>query len=175
MITSIIRCLVLILLLSNLGCKEDKSSVQQLSNKQIQELLIEKNKKAVKYESLQIDSYLEKRDLNLISTGTGLRYKVYQKGTGDTIRNGQSAVISYEVSLLDGTICYSTKEKGPEQFMLGNEHAESGLHEAISYLRKGDKALAVIPSHLAHGLAGDFDKIPARSTIIYDIELIDVQ
>ena len=60
-------------------------------------------------------------------------------------------------------------------FLVCRDEVESGLHEAIQYLKVGDKAKVIIPSHLAHGIAGDFEKIPPRSTIIYDIHLIAVK
>jgi FKBP-type peptidyl-prolyl cis-trans isomerase len=41
----------------------------------------------------------------------------------------------------------------------------------VKYLKHGDKALLLIPSHLAHGLLGDFKKIPPQMPIIYDVEI----
>jgi FKBP-type peptidyl-prolyl cis-trans isomerase len=51
---------------------------------------------------------------------------------------------------------------------------ESGLEEGILLLQEGDKARFIMPPHLAHGLIGDRDKIPARATIIYDLELVSL-
>jgi FKBP-type peptidyl-prolyl cis-trans isomerase FkpA len=55
------------------------------------------------------------------------------------------------------------------------DNVESGLHEGILYMNEGSKALLVIPSHLAHGLVGDMNKIPPKSTIVYDIELLELK
>ena len=55
------------------------------------------------------------------------------------------------------------------------ENIEDGLHKAVLYLKSGDKAKILIPSHLAHGLLGDSKKIPPMSPIIYDIEIISVK
>jgi FKBP-type peptidyl-prolyl cis-trans isomerase len=38
----------------------------------------------------------------------------------------------------------------------------------------GDKARLILPPHLAHGLLGDENRIPARSIIVYEIELLDI-
>jgi FKBP-type peptidyl-prolyl cis-trans isomerase len=42
-------------------------------------------------------------------------------------------------------------------------------------MRKGEKALFILPPHLAHGLIGDMNKIPPLTTVVYDIELIGLE
>jgi FKBP-type peptidyl-prolyl cis-trans isomerase len=54
------------------------------------------------------------------------------------------------------------------------DNVENGLHEAIQYLRVGDKAKIILPSYLAHGLTGDSDKIPPMASVLYDIELVEI-
>jgi FKBP-type peptidyl-prolyl cis-trans isomerase len=163
---------MIICLISCQSDKKSKTSLNNLSEKEIKEKLIEANKIAAQKESIQIDGYVSRRKLDVTKTGTGLRYFIYHEGKGEKAENGKIAVVKYEVSLIDGTVCYSTKEKGTEEFIIGKDNVESGLHEGITYMKVGDKAKIIIPSYLAHGLAGDFKKIPVRSTIIYDIELI---
>ena len=51
---------------------------------------------------------------------------------------------------------------------------EGGLDEALLLMRIGDKARIILLPHLAHGLLGDFEKIPARSIIVYYIELVEL-
>ena len=166
----------LIVFLIFFSCKNDKKDIPAVINEQqVKETLINVNKEVAEEESLQIDGYVKRRNLDVITTGTGLRYQIYKKGDGEKAEIGKRAVVVYEVSLIDGTVCYTTKEQGPEEFKIGSDRVESGLQEAICYMRVGDKAKIIIPSHLAHGLVGDFKKIPIRSTIIYDIELIKIK
>jgi FKBP-type peptidyl-prolyl cis-trans isomerase len=168
--------ILLFILVGLFSCQEDeKKNNTVLNQQQVKEVLINANKAAAEEESLQIDAYVKRRKLDVITTGTGLRYQIYKKGSGEKAEIGKRAVVTYEVSLIDGTVCYSTKELGPEEFKIGSDRVESGLHEAICYMSVGDKAKIIIPSHLAHGLVGDFKKIPIRSTIIYDIELIKLK
>ncbi|MBI2279246.1 MAG: FKBP-type peptidyl-prolyl cis-trans isomerase [Bacteroidetes bacterium] len=170
------QLIFLYILLGLFSCQEDeKNDNTFLNEQQVKEVLINANKAAAEEESLQIDAYVKRRNLDVIVTGTGLRYQIYKKGHGEKATIGKRAVVSYEVSLIDGTVCYSTKEFGPEEFKIGSDRVESGLHEAICYMSVGDKAKIIIPSHLAHGLMGDSKKIPIRSTIIYDIELIKLK
>ncbi|MDA9267163.1 FKBP-type peptidyl-prolyl cis-trans isomerase [Salibacteraceae bacterium] len=112
----------------------------------------------------------------MTKTGTGLRYMVYEgKGEGEKAKDGQIATLDYKVSLMDGVEVYSSKEDGPRSFMIGQDNVETGLHEAVTYLKLGDKAHVILPSHLAHGLTGDNNKIPPRSTVIYNLELIGLK
>ena len=56
--------------------------------------------------------------------------------------------------------------------MINNlRNIESGIHKGVQYLKRGDKALLLVPSHLAHGLLGDYKKIPPQMPIVYDIQI----
>ena len=166
--------LILFAVLFSVSCctRRHEQRDVKAQKKAVHEPLIEANKESVNIESDQIESYISRRGWKMINTGTGLRYMIYQKGMGDTAKTGKTAIINYEVSLIDGTVCYSSKELGKREFIVGMADVESGLHEGITYMRVGDKAKMILPSHLAHGLLGDRKKIPAKATIIYDVELL---
>ena len=168
------RCLLIILCVTILSCSGDTEEFKQIDMNQLQEDLIEANKRATAVETEQIKAYIKEKNLIVHKTKTGLHYQIYKNLAGDSIIENQKAVVKYKVSLLDGTECYSTKD-GVEEFTVGKDYVESGLHEGITFMSVGDKAIIIIPSHLAHGIAGDFKKIPIRSTIVYDIELIAIK
>jgi FKBP-type peptidyl-prolyl cis-trans isomerase len=130
----------------------------------------------VEEEEDEINSFLKRHtDWNMVKTGSGLRYFIYEKSTlNDTARTYEEVTVDFEIELLDGTHCYSSKVNGPETFMIEKTDIESGLHEAMKYMCTGDKALFILPSHLAHGLIGDSDQIPPLVPIIYDIHLIKI-
>lgn len=132
------------------------------------------NKVWIKEEHQLINKFIERNGWDVTETGTGLRYLIYEHGTGEQAKPGMRAMISYSISLLDGTECYSTEKYGPQPFMIEHDDVESGLHEGITYMKVGDRAKLIIPSYLAHGLAGDLNKIPTLATIIYDIKLLGV-
>lgn len=156
-----------------LACS-DNPKPQQISPKKIEEALLEANIRALAVEDEQIDVYLKRKNINAIKTKTGLRYSIYQEGVGEIAKEGKIAKVNYEVTLLNDTLCYSTEGKA-EQFLIGKDNVERGLHEGITYMKEGSKAIIIIPSHLAHGLTGDLKKIPLRSTIVYDIELVELK
>lgn len=140
----------------------------------LEESLIKANKQAVKAENEQIDRFVERYHWTMEKTGSGLRYNIYENGTGDKAQTGKIATIKYEVRLISGDLIYSSAKDGLKEFLIGRGGVESGLEEGILLLRVGDRAKFIIPSHLGFGLLGDQDKVPPKSTLIYDIELISL-
>ncbi len=165
--------LLVIVVLLLFSCAGDQKGMPEISAADLQEKLLQANINAASIESKQIKAYVKKELPNAIQTKTGLSYSIIKDQVGEVAQTGDLVALTYSVKLLDGTLCYSTSN-GPEEFVVGKDNVESGLHEGITYLSKGDKAIFVIPSHLAHGLTGDFKKIPIRSTIVYDLEVVDI-
>jgi FKBP-type peptidyl-prolyl cis-trans isomerase FkpA len=122
----------------------------------------------------RIENYAKRRNWEMTVTKSGLWYQVYETGDGPKATEGQTAVLNFNISLLDGTICYSSDSLGAKEFYIGQGGVESGLEEGILLLKKGDKARFIMPPHKAHGLLGDMKKIPARAIIVYEIELLDL-
>lgn len=153
----------------------NKKKVQQGPTIKINEKQIEnKNKEITKEEKRMIDSYVKRNNFDMIKTGTGVRYMIYEKGNGPAANTRDIVLMDFDIKLLDGTVCYTSRETGAEEFVVDYDNVESGLHEAIKYLHKGDKAIIIIPSHRAFGLAGDMDRIPPFSALVYNIHLLDI-
>lgn len=154
--------------------KKGKNSAV-LDNKQKKECLERANKYLVLQEKEAIDKYIENHMIDMVETGTGLRYRVVNQGDGEKIKTGDIVSLDYEVRLLNDDLLYSSEETGRKIFVSGRGGVESGLEEAVLNLHKGDEAEIIIPSHLAHGLLGDGDKIPPRTPIFYKVKIIDSQ
>ena len=172
-----LNSLILLVALGISSCSDGHKKTTKKTNiqsKEFQDKLIEANKMYVKRESDEIDQYVAYHGWHMITTGTGLRYMITKKGTGEAAVPEKQAKVNYKISLLDGTLCYSSDLTGPKIFVVGKDNVESGLHEGIQLLHVGDKAIFILPSHLAHGLLGDENKIPPHSTVIYDIELLAI-
>lgn len=159
-----------------IACNEEKPKQEAILVKEnYAEPLIKVNKKLIEKESRDIDNWLKRHQINAENTGTGLRFAILKKGNGNRAKLGQLATIDYKLSLLDGTLCYDSKKSGPETFLIGQDHVESGLHEGIQKMHVGDKCLLIMPPHLAHGLLGDDKKIPPLSCIIYEVDLLQIK
>jgi FKBP-type peptidyl-prolyl cis-trans isomerase FkpA len=134
------------------------------------------NKNLAIEEEIQIKLYLEQhRDWKMVKTGTGLQYFVYKTTEGDSAQVGQVAQVEMTISLLDGKEVYRTAEDELDEFVIDRSEIESGIHEGIKKMKVGESAKMILPSHLAHGLIGDFKKIPPLSVLVVDIKLIAVK
>tara|TARA_Y100001954_G_scaffold92564_1_gene101345 strand:- start:68 stop:616 length:549 start_codon:yes stop_codon:yes gene_type:complete len=143
------------------------------------ETSISLNKYWIQDEHFQIKTYCERQGWKMSISPSGLNYmiidsssmKVYSPKVGDEV------VLSYDIRLLDPnqTSCYHSDSNGLARFKVEQSLVESGLHEVVTYLGVGDSALVVLPHYLAHGIAGDNQKIPPLSPVLYFIKLVDVK
>lgn len=167
-----IRVLNIILLIGLFSCTE-KSDTPQPEINWDKEKSTELNKTLAMEEEIQIKLFLEQhKDWKMQSTGSGLQYYIYSNGNGEQAGEGMSAQVEMIVTLLDGTECYKTKSDEYEEFVIDRSNIETGIQEGIKKMKIGDRAKLIIPSHLAHGLVGDLDKIPPLNVIVVDIHLI---
>lgn len=106
---------------------------------------------------------------------SGLRYVVRAPGTGDaTPRVGEEVIAHYEGRLLDGTMFDSSYRKGvPFTFRIGTGAVIAGWDEAFRTMKKGEKRTLIVPHWLAYGEKGRPPKIPAKATLVFEVELLD--
>jgi peptidylprolyl isomerase len=108
-------------------------------------------------------------------TETGLKYIIVEQGTGSKPQVGNLVVVHYSGYLEDGTLFDSSVQRGePFSFRLGQGSVISGWDQGFVLLNKGSKARLILPSDLAYG-SRSMGPIPANSTLIFDIQLIDIQ
>jgi FKBP-type peptidyl-prolyl cis-trans isomerase len=99
-----------------------------------------------------------------------------QPGTGIKIDSGSQVKMNYKVSLLDGKELFSSFERpDPVRFEFGKRVDTPGFESAISTLKKGSKARFIVPSTLAFGRRGSGALVAPYQTIIYDVDILDVQ
>ena len=139
------------------------------------EMLMNVNKKLVDRDALAIKKYADSLGLKMNTTKTGLWYLITKEGKGPKVKKGQVVTLKYKVSLLDGTLCYDSDKDGNKVFEAGHGGVESGLEEGVLMLNRGAQAIFILPPYLAHGLLGDENKIPAHSTIVYEIEVLSIE
>lgn len=167
----IFLCFTLLLLYA---CNPKEETGSNENTIQVDSQLMKANKIITRSEKEQIDSFISRYGWKMNETGSGLRYMIYHHTRDIQAVKNMVAVIAYEVRLLNGDIVYSSQSLGNKQFIIGRGGIETGLEEGILYLKKGEKAKFIIPSHLAFGLVGDGNKIPSRAVLVYDVELINL-
>jgi FKBP-type peptidyl-prolyl cis-trans isomerase len=128
-------------------------------------------------ERLSIELYIQDRDLAMERSGTGLYYQYLERDTTQTrsANTGDEVSFYYQISLLNGELLYASEEGQPARLLIDQEEAEIGLHEALKLLSLGDKGRFILPSHLAFGVAGDQQKVPPFSALLYELEVVDIQ
>ena len=110
----------------------------------------------------------------LEKTETGLQYHDFVVGTGPTPQPGAKVKVDYTGWLKDGTRFDSSLERPhPISFELGKGMVIAGWDQGIATMKEGGKRQLVIPSELAYGDGGRPPVIPPKSTLIFEVELVD--
>ncbi|MCU0362202.1 MAG: FKBP-type peptidyl-prolyl cis-trans isomerase [Bacteroidales bacterium] len=130
------------------------------------------NRHLVEKDRERIINYIERNNLKMQESPTGLWYSVTVSGEGKEFVTGDRVRFAYDCRLLDGTRCYSSSESGPREIIIGKTQAETGLIEGFMLLRPGAEALFILPPHLAYGLIGDGKKIPSRAILVYNVAIL---
>tara|TARA_B100000287_G_C20332695_1_gene662415 strand:+ start:228 stop:572 length:345 start_codon:yes stop_codon:yes gene_type:complete len=108
-------------------------------------------------------------------TDSGLKIKVNVEGTGKTPTSGQTVVAHYHGTLEDGTKFDSSFDRNqPFEFPVGTGRVIKGWDEAFMNMKVGTHATLIIPPELGYG-SRNMGTIPPNSTLIFDVELLEVK
>ncbi len=144
------------------------TKVQELFRKRFSQRTDGEKKKGAEY----LETYL--KDGSAKKTESGLAYKIIEEGTGKTPKETDKVKVHYEGKLIDGTVFDSSIErKKPVSFPLNR--VIKGWTEGLQLVKTGGKIQLVIPSDLAYGDHGAAPKIPGGATLIFDVELIEIE
>lgn len=109
----------------------------------------------------------------VVTTKSGLQYLMIKEGQGAFPTVEDTVQVHYRGMLIDGTEFDSSIKRG-EPIKFNPLQVIPGWTEGLCLLRKGGKIRLFIPSKLAYGERGAGDKIPPYSTLIFDVELLDL-
>ena len=113
----------------------------------------------------------------IVTTQSGLQYIDLQVGTGATPQKNQTVVANYSGWLQSTGALFDSSlkpDRTPFQFQIGQGRVIQGWDEGFGTMQAGGKRRLIIPPALAYGEAGQ-GAIPPNSTLIFDVELIEVQ
>ena len=109
----------------------------------------------------------------VVTTESGLQYKVVKAGSGKKPAATDNVTVHYTGTLIDGTEFDSSHKRGqPATFQL--DRVIPGWTEVLQLMEEGAKWQVFIPSELAYGPRGPSPVIGPNSTLLFDIELIKV-
>ena len=109
-------------------------------------------------------------------TDSGLQYEVLEEGEAgaDSPRASDTVTVHYHGTLIDGTVFDSSVERN-EPATFGLNQVISGWTEGVQLMKVGDKYRFYIPPELAYGEAGAGGIIGPNATLIFDVELLEIQ
>lgn len=106
-------------------------------------------------------------------TDSGLQYEVINSGDGATPTAESTVRVHYHGTLIDGTVFDSSYDRGqPAEFPVNG--VIKGWTEVLQLMSVGDKRRIYVPHDLAYGEQGAGAAIGPFSTLIFDVELLDI-
>jgi FKBP-type peptidyl-prolyl cis-trans isomerase len=170
-----IRIIIFMLLAVSLVSCRGRSGNAIYNSKPGKNEMADLNKYLIQKDKERIISYIERKSLKMNESPTGLWYQIINGGNGKIFTDNDKIALNYECSLLDGTKCYSSKDLGPKEVILGRSEIEPGLNEGLRLLKPGAEAIFIIPPFLAYGLIGDRKMIPPRAVIVYNVNILQAK
>lgn len=147
------------------------TEAREVVNKYFEELEAKMNAAAIE----KGKNFLEenKKKENIVTLPSGLQYEVIKEGNGKKPKATDRVKCHYEGTLIDGTLFDSSIQRG-EPAVFGVNQVIAGWVEALQLMSEGSKWRLFIPSELAYGANGAGEMIPPHSTLIFEVEMIEV-
>jgi FKBP-type peptidyl-prolyl cis-trans isomerase len=110
------------------------------------------------------------------TTASGLGIEELKPGSGSVAQPGHEVSVHYTGTLTDGTVFDSSRQRNtPFKFGLGKGHVIKGFEEGVTGMHVGEVRRLTIPPELGYGAGGAGGKIPPNSTLVFEIELLEVR
>jgi FKBP-type peptidyl-prolyl cis-trans isomerase FklB len=155
---------------------------QKMTMQQAQEYT-QKNMEAIKAKSMEKNFGANKKagedflaankaKPGVVTTASGLQYKIVKAGTGATPSDTSKVKVNYKGTLIDGTEFDSSyKRKEPATFVANQ--VIKGWTEALKLMPVGSKWIIYVPQNLAYG-SKDAGQIKPFSTLVFEVELLEI-
>lgn len=145
-------------------------------NEKIQEKAEAQNKMEGEKSKLAGEKFLaeNKTRKGVTTTASGLQYEVLKRGSGTESPKATDKVkVHYHGTNIDGSVFDSSVERG-ETITFGLNQVISGWTEGLQLMKVGDKFKFYIPANLAYGERSPSPAIKPNSTLIFEVELFDI-
>ncbi|WP_375434869.1 FKBP-type peptidyl-prolyl cis-trans isomerase [uncultured Hymenobacter sp.] len=153
----------------------DRNEVDELNEQTLKHI-----KEVRTTDSLAITKYIADSSFtNVQRQPSGLYIVTRRPGTGNLPQAGQQVSVIYKGTFLnnrvfDQSVLGADSKLVPIMFPLGRGQVIAGWDEGIGLMRKGQKAILLIPSALAYGTAGSRNTIPPDTPLRFDVELTEI-
>jgi FKBP-type peptidyl-prolyl cis-trans isomerase len=159
------------------SAKNEKSEVEMaIYQPKIQEMFktrMESVAKKTQEEGVQfLEKYL-KDNPKAKKLESGLVVHTIKEGTGETPKETDTVEVHYHGTLIDGTVFDSSVERG-KKITFPLNRVIKGWTEGLQHVKTGGKVKLVIPAELAYGDQGAPPKIAGGSTLVFEVELFQI-
>ena len=110
-----------------------------------------------------------------VTTPSGLKYVDLLLGKGPTPKDGDTVLVHYTGRFTNGKIFDTSRGKQPFQFVLGRGRVIKGWDEGVASMHVGGKRKLIIPPGLAYGEKGYPGAIPPNSTLVFQVQLLEIK
>lgn len=117
--------------------------------------------------------HINKGRAGVVELPSGLQYQVLKQGNGAKPKATDKVKCHYHGTLINGTVFDSSVQRG-QPAVFGVNQVIPGWVEALQLMPVGSKWRLFIPSNLAYGEQGAGEMIEPNSTLIFDVELLDI-
>jgi FKBP-type peptidyl-prolyl cis-trans isomerase FkpA len=126
-------------------------------------------------EPQELAQYLEDNNVTVSPTESGVYIIEKVSGSGPVVKTGDRIKAHFSISTITGSQLYSSYDVGePMEIEIGRRFDNEGITEALATMRKGTQATVIVPSNLAFGREGRGDMVPPYTTMIYDVEVVEL-
>ena len=124
----------------------------------------------------EIADYISQKNLQMLSTNSGMRYSIDRVSLGRNAVIGDEITFHYTLSLLSGIRVDSTSRlnNAPAKITLGASNIIAGFLEALSLLQAGEQGTSIMPSILGFGSQSSAS-IPSNSNLRLDLEIVKLR
>ena len=110
----------------------------------------------------------------VVELPSGLQYRILKEGKGESPQPSDTVTVHYRGRLVDGTEFDSSYSRNEPATFPANRVIQ-GWQEALQLMKPGAKYELFIPPELAYGKSGGGGKIGPNSTLIFEVELLEVE
>jgi len=156
--------------------EEEARAASEAYKEEITQRLEEEKQQVIARNGAQGDAFMEKNKQRqgVKTLPSGLQYEVLKESSSGATPGAKDAVrVHYAGTLLDGTFVESSLAHG-DAVRVNMGVALRGWQKALMQMKEGEKWRLFIPPELAYGEKGLRDKVPPQSTLIYELELVEV-
>lgn len=156
--------------------EEEARAASTAYQKEVKQRVEEEKQQAMARNAAQGQAFMEKNKQRsgVKSLPSGLQYEVLtESNSGATPDDNDAVRVHYAGTLLDGTFVESSMARG-EAVRVNMGVALKGWQKALVHMKEGEKWRLFIPPELAYGEKGLQNKVPPQSTLIYELQLVEV-